>query len=106
MIHCPNCTSRLEKKPSTGEGVKYCPRCGSNWYILETSYGKGYPDWSVVLASDFRENLKVSWAIFHNFPGYKPCPCALGTGKLYKDCCRDWWEGMEQSIVEGEKKND
>ena len=39
-MFCPNCQTKLTKKPDTGEGVKVCPECSASWFILECRRGK------------------------------------------------------------------
>jgi len=34
---CPYCGADLTKKKDTGPGIRHCPSCGRNWYILNTS---------------------------------------------------------------------
>ena len=39
-MNCPSCKHKLIKKKNTGEGVKHCTNCLSNWFILLTSQGE------------------------------------------------------------------
>jgi len=54
-MKCPNCTGTLIKKVKTGEGIKYCPKCGICWFIILCSKNKEKSMWNKIL--NFIENL-------------------------------------------------